>query len=139
MRVSDEEYYKVEDDFFDKQYQAAKLELQNQEKEEYEEILEDTQEVEMISDSENVASEVGNNNVVPTLAQKASSTNNSERKNVRMQELENIILMRGTFCIINGMLCAWDEECYTPLNLRTFTNRVLVIAYKRGRRQTFQI
>ena len=39
MRVSDEEYYKVEDDFFDKQYQADKLELQNQEKEEYEELL----------------------------------------------------------------------------------------------------
>lgn len=130
MRVHDEEYYKVEDDFFDKQYQAAKLELQNQEKEEYEEILEDTQEVEMISDSENVASEVGNNNVVSTLAQKASSTNNSERKNVRMQELENIILMRGTFCIINGMLCAWDEECYTPLNLRTFTNRVRLLLTK---------
>ena len=62
--------------------------------EEYEEIPEDTQEVEMISASENKASEEGNNNVVPTLAQKASSINNSERKNVRMQELENIILMR---------------------------------------------
>ena len=53
MRVPEKGPYISNDDYFDRQYQIGLSELQNREMEEYEEIPEDTQEVEMISASEN--------------------------------------------------------------------------------------
>lgn len=127
-----EEPKAFQEDFFEKQYEAIKLELQNQREEEEDEFIqEETHEKQLsiTATMESTATSVSDDNVnaAPTVSAKAAKLpvgNESEVKTVRMQELEGIILRRSNFCIINGMLCIWDRDCYTPLNLKMFTNKV---------------